>query len=576
MNRITGKLLGMLALALAASNAIAQYSPISRFPAAAPQSVQAAGNTITPQEATGSNSKSTPAGDKVATPETVDLRPAFVAMPQAADYTNSKSKPNEDKVVPPSASLKPFAAIPQDVGSQRAKSTSAADKSAAPQTAASKPLPAVALQDPNGLDSKTTPANDETATPQETAPRLALAAAAQAADSPSPKSTPPGDKAGSPQALPSSITESAPATKSADAKPASVLPGVPAAPTIGSDCHESGGCKEVETKPPVVTAYTGNNIIPIGSGLVAFTTTAGGTAFNQVISVTHAPVIVPGLFSATSSENVIPTNRVFFDYGYFDISRLATPTTPFQATGGFKLSRFDIGVEKTILEGRSSVWIRVPFLAAADNTFGAPIDGIGDVGMGIKLLLLSDYETGSGVSGGVSVYIPTAREQSFTTTVNDSGETITRKINPTFLQPWLGGIYVKGRFFIQEYLGVVIPTDDNYLSTALNNDLCAGYTVYSAPGRILSSVSPILDVQSYSPVTKDGKPAIPEGTTPGVTDLGPGGQPAQFGFRTQVSVSPGLQFGLGQRTLLTTNVVVPVVGPRSFNIGAAAGLNWLF
>lgn len=548
MNRITGKLLGMLALALAASNAIAQYSPMTRAPAVAPQPALVPMSAATPQEAVISNSNSTSSGGMADTPQR--------AVPQSAIAVSGP-------------------ATPQDAGSPKSKSRSAGDKSATPQTAELKPI-AAALEDVDSPNSKPMPASDKTATPQTAAPKLALAAASQDAASPSPKSTPPGDKAGSPQTLPSSITESGPATKSADAKPVSVLAGVPSEPTIGSDCHESAGCKEVQTKPPVVTAYTGNNIIPIGSGLVAFTTTAGGTAFNQVISVTHAPVIVPGLFSATSSENVIPTNRVFFDYGYFDISRLATPTAPFQTTGGFKLSRFDIGVEKTIMEGRSSVWIRVPFLAAADNTFGAPIDGIGDVGMGIKLLLLSDYETGSGVSGGVSVYIPTAREQSFTTTVNDSGETITRKINPTFLQPWLGGIYVKDRFFIQEYLGVVIPTDDNFLSTALNNDLCAGYTVYRAPGRILSSVSPILDVQSYSPVTKDGKPAIPEGTTPGVTDLGPGGQPAQFGFRTQVSVSPGLQFGLGQRTLLTTNVVVPVVGPRSFNIGAAAGLNWLF
>ena len=322
----------------------------------------------------------------------------------------------------------------------------------------------------------------------------------------------------------------------------------------------------------------GNNCIPIGSGLVATTTTAGGTAFNQVLSISRGSLILPGLFSAASAENVIPVDRVFFDYGYFNAFRVPNSAGTTPAIGGFNLNSFYIGVEKTLLDGRSSVFIKLPFLEATDNSTGYPIDGVGDLGLGAKFLFLTDYETGTGVSGGLSVYVPTTRDEDFRTTNNlSTGTTTTRITNPIFLQPWIGGIYVGDRFFVQEYLGVIIPTDHDLAATSINNDVTLGYTLYrTSSGQFLSSVTPLLDIQTFIPVSRAGAPNIPAGTVPGVTDLGPGGLSAQYGFSYELSMCPGIQLGLGSRTLLSTNLIVPVLGPRTFNVGASIGLSWLF
>ena len=49
-----------------------------------------------------------------------------------------------------------------------------------------------------------------------------------------------------------------------------------------------------------------------------------------------------------------------------------------------------------------------------------------------------------------------------------------------------------------------------------------------------------------------------------------------FGFPTQVFLTGGAQFGLGERCTLGAGVVVPVAGPRGYSVGVTVGLNYFY
>jgi hypothetical protein len=355
--------------------------------------------------------------------------------------------------------------------------------------------------------------------------------------------------------------------------------------------------------------YSGN-VSSTGSGLAAATTagtTGGGrfagTATNSQAGFTlsQTPIILPGLFTAMSVEPARPMDRVFASYGYFDkfnVNRAGV------LSPGFNLNLFTVGAEVTFMEGRGSIYARAPFLYAADNTSGQPIDGIGDVSAGIKFALLCDRETGSALSAGMTVAAPTGRDSIVTTSRNsvlvngvlapgpftftENGTTLTvpgpttTRINPTFLQPWLGGVLVMDRLFVQEYLGLVVPTDDR-VSTFINNDVGVGYRVYCNQGSLLSSITPTVDAQFLLPLNHQGTGVgttgnlpltVPPGGTTTFPSVNPG--PLTVNSPYQVFVSGALQFGLADRALLSTGIVTPVVGPKAYSVGFNMGFNLFF
>jgi hypothetical protein len=52
--------------------------------------------------------------------------------------------------------------------------------------------------------------------------------------------------------------------------------------------------------------------------------------------------------------------------------------------------------------------------------------------------------------------------------------------------------------------------------------------------------------------------------------------PGTFTFTTQAFLTGGLQLGVSERTFISANVLVPVVGPRGYDIGATFSLSYLY
>jgi hypothetical protein len=330
-------------------------------------------------------------------------------------------------------------------------------------------------------------------------------------------------------------------------------------------------------------------------------------ARTATITSTSTPLIMPGLLTAATTQTVFPVDRVFFDYGYF--SRFAV-TSPNGAVPGFNLNQFNVGVEKTFFNGMASLYVSVPFLSATQNVSGQDLNGLGDVSAGLKLLVYQNRDTGTAFSTGFTVAAPTAHSTTVTTTsslvltftglngqsvpglpvgtILPSGQplqgpTVTTTVNPTYLQPWVGGLFVRDRFFMHEYFGVLIPTDSR-VATIINNNLTFGYEVYRDPSRVISSITPTFGVQMLLPVNHVSNTAgstqtqTPVNINCLITTFPTSQLPVNqsFGFPDQVFLTAGAQLGLGERCMFSAGVVLPVVGPRGYTIGGTFGLTFLY
>jgi len=268
-------------------------------------------------------------------------------------------------------------------------------------------------------------------------------------------------------------------------------------------------------------------------------------------TTTTSPLILPGLFTASQAQAALPLDRVFFNYGFFEGFAIRNSQPP----EAFNLNIFNVGVEKTFFDGRASVYVQVPLLDATDNTSGQPINGLGDITAGLKAALLMDQDTGSALTAGFTISAPTGRASILTTTTSTQDMAVgsstpqTTRINPTYLQPWTAGLLVLGPFFVQDYFGVIIPTDQQ-VPVFLNNNLIVGYQVYQGPSdALLTSLTPFVGAQELIPVSGRGD---------------------------QVFLQAGIGILLHQKCLLSGSYITPVAGPRAFEGGMTAGINFFF
>lgn len=349
--------------------------------------------------------------------------------------------------------------------------------------------------------------------------------------------------------------------------------------------------------PPLPVQSLPPNQALVGAGATPTADGAGATAGTTSVAISQVPLVLPGLLTATNGESARPIDRVFLGYSYMDSfyivrSQLLFADQPLNKTTiipGFNLSRFDAGFEKTFFDGRASIYVRAPFLNATNNISGQALNGLGDVNGGVKYVLLEDAASRNLVTAGFTAAAPTGHDVQYpvavknitittnankvsTLSFNPATQVSFSTINPTFLQPWLGAQLNFGRLFIQEYLGVIVPTD-NRVATFLNNDLTVGFQLYRGD-YWLSYIMPTLDVQVLAPFNHRG---IPPSANPQdiANTVIPNLQPS-FGFNDQVVFTESVQFGLGDRTVISGGVITPVSGPRPFNLGWNFGVSVSF
>jgi hypothetical protein len=317
-----------------------------------------------------------------------------------------------------------------------------------------------------------------------------------------------------------------------------------------------------------VTIFVDGKLVTV---LVPVTTTFQVPVQRQTIVEVPVNIREPfpfrGAFKVADNESPRPTDRVFFNYNFYDsvtgggasLPRFDTVSTtiggnPALVTTivpGVPAPRIDVhreiaGFEKTFLDGDASVGLRAPVVEQAGAGAVGGSD-FGDVTVVLKYAFLNDRATGDVLSGGLAVTVPTGPGVPLQT-----GD-----LHSTLLQPWVGYARNFDRFYVQGFTSLVVPTD-RLDATLLCNDVGAGYALYrSAADRLVSAVVPALEAHVTTPLNHRDE------TSPiAVPDL--------------VVLTAGSHFSLYDRGLLSVGVAVPVTGPRAFDVEALVQLNWRF
>ena len=245
---------------------------------------------------------------------------------------------------------------------------------------------------------------------------------------------------------------------------------------------------------------------------------------------------------------------------------VTTPSAPATTITPHELSvyRETLGFEKTILDGNASIGLRVPLIQTSQAISAVPtlpgatitdissgLDGeqLGDISIVFKYLLYKDCCTGSVVSTGMVLTVPTGQEVIATNGGSD--------IDPVLIQPYVGWLCGKDNWYVQGFTSVVAPTDLRDV-VELFNDFGVGYQIYRCSSdQMLTAITPTAELHINTPLTHRGLSA-----------------PYVYGVDA-VDFTVGSHFDFG-RTRLTLGVNSPVTGPEPYDVEAICQLNLRF
>ena len=286
---------------------------------------------------------------------------------------------------------------------------------------------------------------------------------------------------------------------------------------------------------------------------------------------------VVGRQKMSEDTNPIPRDRIIFDYDYFGGATLAP--------GGVDVHRIVVGFEKTYLDGRASIEVRMPFASTLDSTSTIGLESrnteIGDVRITPRFLAYSSETVNVGT--GLGIYLPTAAD---TRVRNTDGSDLARFSNDSVtLSPYVGVLFTPNdRLFSQEWVSFDFDTGGSALSanldgnglqslgryrngTQMNLDAQVGYWLINQSDQgAVTGLAPFLELHYGSAVTNSS--VIQAG------DLQIGG-----GNRgDELNLTAGVMVQLGERLNLSVGASAPVINSDSRNFEWQVGfrLNYFF
>ena len=260
-------------------------------------------------------------------------------------------------------------------------------------------------------------------------------------------------------------------------------------------------------------------------------------------------------------ESPQPLDRVFYRFNWYNNVAPARWTSPTETIHNVNLYRNVFGFEKTFFDGNYSFGLRIPF-----NTLEADAkpDVVGEQGIhstqfgnvnGIfKAVLWEDRRTGDLISAGVTLSLPTAA--SFL--INPSQSIV------LYVQPYGAFIYNRGDLFFQGFMSITAPIL-HAESIVLFTDLGVGYWWYRNPeSRLLTAFVPTFEIHIADPLRQPDSAV----QLVGIFDT--------LRLNNTVDLAVGATLEFGRRTTLGVGLVVPVTGPKPFDLELLAQLNYRF
>jgi hypothetical protein len=189
---------------------------------------------------------------------------------------------------------------------------------------------------------------------------------------------------------------------------------------------------------------------------------------------------------------------------------------------------------------------RVPTLNNGGNS-----TALGDLTLFLKHVFYIEPTTGSLFSGGVAV-TPRTGPRRF------GGADFLASSNTTTLQPFFAFYLNFDKLYFQGFSAIDVPTDPKQ-PLLYYNDFGLGYFLYNdlQSTGLVTAVAPTVEVHINTPLNHTGAYDRLD----------------KFGTPDIVNITSGLNVRLGQSSNISMGAVVPVTGPRPFDIEATLLLN---
>lgn len=277
-----------------------------------------------------------------------------------------------------------------------------------------------------------------------------------------------------------------------------------------------------------------------------------------------ASAVVPSVrgFKIAENQSPQPQDRVFFTMDYFNNLNGALNTRFESPVKDMTAFRYIFGLEKTFDGGFGSVGVRLPLDQLSANSAisgnfakpGGTSTALNDLSVFTKYILKVDPATGSLISAGLEMTLPTGPAQF-------AGAKYIQGIQSTEIQPFIGYLLIRDRFYLHGFLSLSAPASVRDV-TMVYNDLGIGYFLYRDPDpeSFLTSIAPTFEVHVNDPLNhRDWFNVNDISATPDIVDL-----------------TYGVNVGIAHQAVLTFGWVTPVTGPRPFNYEAVLLFNWRF
>jgi hypothetical protein len=266
--------------------------------------------------------------------------------------------------------------------------------------------------------------------------------------------------------------------------------------------------------------------------------------------VDRGAALLPSIrqFKIAEFESPRPLDRFYFSFNFYDQVNASINRRLRSDVTGLKIYREFFGVEKTFLDQRASIGLRMPInTLTADSIFpalGGTHTSVGDLAAILKYAFYDDRQTGDLLSCGLMVTAPSG-PSSFA-----GSPSSLRGYHDATLQPFLGFIKIWGEFYLQGFSSVDVPIDQRDV-TVYYNDLSAGYFVFHdrESDRLITGLAPTLEAHVTTPLNHRGFRLNDPVGIPDVVDL-------TYGLNVEV---------LG-RSYLRPAIVTPITGPQPFSL----------
>jgi hypothetical protein len=304
----------------------------------------------------------------------------------------------------------------------------------------------------------------------------------------------------------------------------------------------------------------GDIFVPLGLPSLAFLN-RGAPGFPPLPgSRPFSPIAVPSVrtFEISENESPRPQDRIYFGFNYFDNVNKSVDERLQSDLHRLRVYRETFGFEKTFLDQNASIGMRLPLNTLTSESdipgLGTDDTSLGDLSIILKYAFWQDRSSGSLLSGGMAITVPTGPE-------TFAGSHAIVNIHETILQPYVGYYLALGNGYFHGFSAIDVPTDERDV-TLLHNDIGVGYFLYRSPSacRLLTAVIPTFEAHVNDPLNHRGafNFADPAGTA------------------DWVDLTSGVTFEFRRRATLAVALVTPVTGPKPFDFEVLAQLNVRF